>query len=62
MPPTSDLGASIADSASVPGVEKETDEESEKFVHAVVTVKVSHLSLFLSLLLAMILPRVEEFF
>ena len=58
MPPTSDLGASIADSASVPGVEKEKDEESEKFVHAVVTVKVSHLSLFLRLLLAMILPRV----
>ena len=42
----------------MPGVEKEKDEESEKFVHAVVTVKVSHLSLFLRLLLAMILPRV----
>ena len=58
MPPTSDLGASIADSASVPGVEKEKDEESKKDVQALVTVKVSPFSLFPSLFLAMILPRV----
>ena len=58
MPPTSDLGAGIADGASVPSVEKEKDEESEKDVQALVTVKVSHFSLFPSLFLAMVLPRV----
>ena len=42
----------------MPGVEKEKYEESEKVVHALATVKVSHLSPFLALFLAMILPRV----
>ena len=58
MPPTSGVGADIADGASVPSLEKEKDEESEKVVQALGTVKVSHFSLFPSLLLAMVLPRV----
>ena len=42
----------------MPSVEKEKDEESEKDVQALLMVKVSHFSLFPSLFLAMVLPRV----